>query len=57
MEDGEPEAVEDGAGYGLFKAADWMCSLHVERQCSSRSLFVAERFSSKTYDVSEDQLC
>ena len=41
VEDNEPEAEEDDGGYGLFMAADWMCrSLHVERQCKSRSWLV-----------------
>ncbi len=40
----EPEAVEEDGGYGLFMAADWICrSLHVERQCKSRSWLVSER--------------
>ncbi len=40
----EPEAVVDDGGYGLFMAADWICrSLHVERQCKSRSWLVSER--------------
>ncbi len=45
VEDIEPETVEEDGGYGLFMAADWMCrSLHVERQCKSKSwLVVSER--------------
>ena len=57
VEDNEPEDVEEDGGYGLFMAADWICcSLHVERQCTSRSWLFAERLESWTRDVSKDIL-